>query len=153
EDVAYNEVFTLRVEGPLAPAVLARSLGEMVRRHTILRTTFTAREGRPIQVVQPVEPAGLPVADLSEVSPASRLAAGRRLAAELARQPFDLERGPLLRARLLRLGEAEHLLVLVLHHIVCDAWSMGILTHELTALYAAFRAGLPSPLPMPTVQY
>ena len=153
EDVAYNEVFTLRVAGPLDPAVLARSLGEVVRRHEILRTVFTAREGRPIQIVQPAGPAGLPVADLTEVPPAGRLAAGRRLAAELARQPFDLERGPLLRARLLRLGEAEHLLVLVLHHIVCDAWSMGILTHELTALYAAFRAGLPSPLPMPMVQY
>src|SRR5206468_2181514 len=99
---AYNEVFTLHVAGPLDPAVLARSLGEVVRRHEILRTTFAAREGRPVQIVGPAGPVALPLTDLREVSPAGRLGAGRRLATDLARRPFDLEKGPLLRAALLR---------------------------------------------------
>ncbi len=149
----YNEAFTVRIAAPLDRRLLERSLDEVVRRHEALRTTFAAREGLPRQVIGPAEPVRLPVVDLRFVPATERLPRARRLAAELARRPFDLAAGPLLSTSLLRLDDSDHLLVLVLHHIVCDAWSVGILLREVTALYAAFRDGAPSPLPEPAVQY
>ncbi len=135
----YNMPGALRVEGPLDGAVLARCLGEIVRRHEALRTVFAAPQGSPVQVIRPAEPFPLPVVDLSGLPADEREARALALAAEEAGRPFDLARGPLLRGLLLRLAERDHAVVLTVHHIVSDGWSMGILVRELAALYAGFR--------------
>jgi amino acid adenylation domain-containing protein len=145
----YNIPVALRVEGPLDSAVLALCLGEIVRRHEALRTVFAVQEGSPVQVIQPAAPFVLPVVDLSGEDETTALS----LAGEEAVRPFDLARGPLLRGVLLRLGEEDHIVALTMHHIVSDAWSMGVLIREVTALYAAFAKGRPSPLPELSVQY
>jgi len=149
---AYNTAAALRLTGELDVPVLARTFAEIERRHSVLRTTF--REGgggRPVQVVGPPRPAELAIVDLSHVcsqEPALREAIDVEVS-----QPFDLSRGPLHRLRLFRLGAREHVLVATLHHIVSDAWSMAVLGRELTAIHAAFAAGLPSPLPELPLQY
>ncbi|HEX2094523.1 MAG TPA: non-ribosomal peptide synthase/polyketide synthase, partial [Longimicrobiaceae bacterium] len=150
---AYNLPLALRLRGPLDARVLARTVAEIVRRHESLRTVFAEAGGEPVQVVLPAGPGALPVVDLAGLAGEAREAEARRWVEEEARRPFDLERGPLLRARLLRLGGDEHVLLLALHHIVSDGWSMGVLTRELSALYGAFRRGDPSPLPPLPVQY
>ncbi|HBL30620.1 MAG TPA: non-ribosomal peptide synthetase, partial [Acidobacteria bacterium] len=144
----YNIPVALRLAGPLDVAVLARALGAVVARHEALRTVFAVRDGEPVQVILPAAPVPLPVVDLAGL-PGT---AGRLLRDE-ANRPFDLRTGPLLRAGLLRLAGEEHVLLLTLHHIASDGWSMGLLVHEVTALYAASAAGRPSPLPAPPVQY
>ncbi|HVR96499.1 MAG TPA: amino acid adenylation domain-containing protein, partial [Thermoanaerobaculia bacterium] len=128
---AYNIPLAVRLSGELSAGALAEVFAGIVRRHEALRTTFTAREGRPVQVIGPPR-VELPVVDLSHVSEQEAL----RLAREEARRPFDLQRGPLLRLALLRLGDREHVLLLTLHHIVSDGWSMGVLLREIAALYA-----------------
>jgi amino acid adenylation domain-containing protein len=145
-DPLYNIPFALRLTGRLDLAVLARALDEIVRRHESLRTTFKLVEGRPAQVVAPPAPAGLRLIDLGGLDTPERDAETLRLAAEEARTPFDLGRGPLLRATLLRRGEEEHVLLFTMHHIISDGWSLGVLVRETAALYDAFLAGLPSPL-------
>ncbi|HSF38933.1 MAG TPA: condensation domain-containing protein, partial [Thermoanaerobaculia bacterium] len=147
----YNVAAALRVSGPLDSGVLARTLGEIVRRHEALRTVFAARAGSPVQVIMPAEPFRLPVVDLSGLPEAEKPAL--TLAAEESARPFDLARGPLLRALLLRLGEADHAVLLTMHHIASDGWSMGVLVREVAALYPAFAARRPSPLPALPVQY
>ncbi|HYG65434.1 MAG TPA: amino acid adenylation domain-containing protein, partial [Thermoanaerobaculia bacterium] len=149
----YNVPMALRVEGALATEVLARCLGEIVRRHEALRTVFGTRDGSPVQVIQPAAPFTLAVVDLSALSAARREAAALALAREEADRPFDLARGPLLRALLLRLDSQDHLAAVTQHHIVSDGWSLGILVDEVAALYAAFAAGRPSPLTELRVQY
>jgi amino acid adenylation domain-containing protein len=154
--VAYNMPSAVRLKGPLDPAALAAGLGEVTRRHEALRTVFHLPEGEdePAQRILPAAPIPLRRVDLRALPPEARDAESRRLAAAESRRPFDLARGPLLRALLLRLAEEEHVLVLVLHHIVGDGWSMGILIQEMAALYGAFVAGrTSSPLPEPAVQY
>ncbi len=150
---AYHITAAVRLKGELDEGALQRCLDEIVRRHEILRTSFAAPDGRPAQLVSP--PAALPLArhDLSALAPERRPAALRRLLSEEARRPFRLERGPLLRVTLLRLAPSEHVLLFVMHHIVSDGWSMRVLVGELGALYAAFVAGRPSPLPELPVQY
>ncbi|HEX2202899.1 MAG TPA: amino acid adenylation domain-containing protein [Longimicrobium sp.] len=143
----YNVPAGVRLEGPLDREALERALGEIVRRHEALRTTFHERGGAPVQVVSPFAGFTLPVEDLSALSETEREHAVRRRAREDAAEPFDLAAGPLFRARLLRLGDEDHALLLCLHHGVTDGWSMGVLFGELGALYAAFREGRPSPLP------
>ena len=150
---AYHMPSVLRLRGPLDARVLERALGEVVRRHEALRTTFGESEGVPFQVVHPAGAARLEVTDLSRLAPAEREAEARRLAREEAQRPFDLRAGPLFRTRLLRLGEEEHVLVLAMHHVVSDGWSMGVLFGELSALYEAFARGEASPLPELPVQY
>ncbi|HEX3529757.1 MAG TPA: non-ribosomal peptide synthase/polyketide synthase, partial [Thermoanaerobaculia bacterium] len=150
-EAVYNLPVAVHIEGRLGEAVLERSLGETVRRHEALRTTFTSVAGEPVQVIAPAGPWRLPVVDLTAVPGAAELAG--ELAREEARRPFDLARGPLLRAVLLRLGGGESILLLNLHHIVSDAWSMAVLVREIRALCAAFDAGVPSPLPEPVLQY
>ncbi|HEX2095690.1 MAG TPA: amino acid adenylation domain-containing protein, partial [Longimicrobiaceae bacterium] len=150
---SYNLARAARLLGDLHTGVLERALGEIVRRHASLRTTFTTVAGEPAQVVAPAGELHLPVVDVPGATPEERDREALRLADEEARAPFDLARGPLLRATLLRLAEREHVLVLVLHHIVTDGWSMGVLFRELAALYTAFSRGEPSPLPDLTVQY
>ncbi|HVS01000.1 MAG TPA: non-ribosomal peptide synthase/polyketide synthase, partial [Thermoanaerobaculia bacterium] len=144
----YNVPARLRLTGGLPVSLLERIFAEVVRRHEGLRTTFAARDGRPEQVVG--EPClELPVVDLSGLPDEEAL----RLAREEARRPFDLERGPLLRLTLLRLGASDHLLLMTMHHIVSDGWSVGVLVREVGALYEAFSQGLASPLPELAVQY
>jgi hypothetical protein len=107
---------------------------------------FRVVDGEPTQFVAPSLAIPLPVEDLRRLPPAEREAEALRRATEEARRPFDLERGPLIRARVIRLADFDHLFLLNLHHIVSDGWSMGILWRELTTLYAAFAVGRPSPL-------
>ncbi|MBV9775316.1 MAG: amino acid adenylation domain-containing protein, partial [Gemmatimonadetes bacterium] len=153
ESVLYNIPAALRLSGALDMAALERALGEIVRRHEALRTTFGEREGAPVQVVVPFGGFALPVADLSALGEAEREAETRRRAAEEAARSFDLATGPVFRATLLRLGGAEHVLLLGVHHVAGDEWSVGVLFHELSALYAAYREGRESPLPELAVQY
>jgi condensation domain-containing protein len=149
----YNIPMPVGLPGPLNADVLKRSLNEMARRHEVLRTTFTSVEGKPVQVIAPTPNVELPVTDLSSLEPAARYAEAGRLAHEDARRPFDLAQGPLFRAALVRLAEQEHHLLLSMHHIISDGWSMGIFFRELWTIYQAFLAGQPSPLPELQMQY
>ncbi|MBW8874482.1 MAG: non-ribosomal peptide synthase/polyketide synthase [Acidobacteria bacterium] len=153
ESAAFNIPSALRVDGPLDARVLAHALSEVVRRHETLRTAFLAVGGRPTQMITPPVPLPLPVVDLRGLPPDARDREARRLATEAARQAFALARPPLLRARLLWQGPQEHVLLLTVHHIVADGWSLGVLVREVTALYTAFAAGRPSPLPELPLQY
>jgi myxalamid-type nonribosomal peptide synthetase MxaA len=153
ESAAYNMSAALRLEGALDRHALERSFDEILRRHEVLRTTYAAAEGLPVQVIQPRLAANLPVTDLSTLPAGERGEALRRLADDEARRPFDLSRGPMLRTSLLRLADRDHVLLLTLSHSVADAWSVGVLVRELTALYAACCQGLPSPLPELPIQY
>ncbi|HEV3049332.1 MAG TPA: amino acid adenylation domain-containing protein, partial [Longimicrobium sp.] len=149
----YNIPAALRLAGALDERALERALVEIIRRHEALRTTFTEVDGSPVQVVAPFGRFALPVEDLSGLGEADREAGVRRRAGEEARRGFDLSTGPLFRPALLRLGAEEHVLLLTMHHIVSDGWSLGVLFRELSALYAAYREGGESPLPELAVQY
>jgi surfactin family lipopeptide synthetase A len=148
----YNLGTTVPINGEAKVAVLERSLNEVVRRHAVLRTTFATVEGRPVQVIAESAPVALSVVDLREMPAATRGAEAQRLAVREAQRPFDLARGPLLRASLLCI-EGGAFLLLTMHHIVSDGWSLGVLIRELTALYNAYSAGDPSPLPELSLQY
>jgi len=152
ESAAYNVYSGLRLPGRLDVSALERALGEVVRRHEALRTVFQERDGVPVQVVQPFAAFHLPVEDLSGLPPDEREAAVTRRAAEASR-PFDLATGPLFRATLLRVGAEDHVLLVCMHHIVSDGWSMKVLTREVRTASAAFRDGMPSPLPELPLQY
>jgi amino acid adenylation domain-containing protein/non-ribosomal peptide synthase protein (TIGR01720 family) len=150
---SYNVYGAVEIEGPLDPEQLKRSLQEIVRRHESLRTRFISADGGPQQVID-VEPGiGLPVVDLSSLPANEREPETRRLVQSALLEPFDLTTGPLLRVKLLRLEEQRHVLLLVMHHIISDGWSVGLLEHEVSALYGAFVAGQPSPLPELPIQY
>jgi amino acid adenylation domain-containing protein len=153
ESAVYGIPVAWRLEGALDEAALERALGEIVRRHEALRTTFAEVDGSPVQVIAPFGGFGLPVEDLSGLGEADREAAAGRRAGEEARRVFDLAAGPLFRAALLRLGAGDHVLLLSMHHIVSDGWSMDVLFRELSALYESYREGRESPLPEPGVQY
>ena len=150
---AYTIPVAEQISGPLNISALEQSFNELVRRHEALRTTFTIVAGQPVQIVNAPEPLRLNVLDLSHLPAAERESEAERLTHEEARQSFDLEHGPLLRVRLLRLEETEHILLLTMHHIISDGWSMEIIMRELTELYEAFTEGLPSPLPELPLQY
>jgi amino acid adenylation domain-containing protein len=149
----YNMPTALAVRGGLRPEVLAASLAEVVRRHQALRTTFAEDDGEGRQRIAAEWVPALPLVDLGGLGDEDGAAAAPALAAREAALPFDLERGPLLRATLLRRGPEEHLLLVTLHHVVSDGWSMGVLVRELGTLYRAFAAAQPSPLPELPVQY
>ncbi len=156
ESPFYNESFGVRLSGALRPAVLAASLGEIIGRHETLRTCFAADDGEPAQVVSPAGESGfsgLPVLDLRALPAPRRGCEAERLAAAERRRPFDLTRGPLLRIALVRLAGEEHHLLISVHHITADMWAIGVMIGELSALYAAFGEGRPSPLPALAVQY
>ena len=150
---AYNIPVAFRLIGSLNVTALRQSLSEVVRRHEALRTTFTVVEGKPVQVIAPSLTMILPVEDLQELPEPEREVTVRRRTTKEARRPFDLAQGPLVRATMLRLSREEHVLLLTMHHIVSDGWSMGILFRELSVLYEAFSGGKSSSLPELPIQY
>ncbi|MEA2560961.1 MAG: hypothetical protein QOH06_2465, partial [Acidobacteriota bacterium] len=143
----YNIPAALRLEGALDAAALQRSFDQAVRRHRVLRTRFALVEGAPVQVAAPDLRVPLPVVDLGALPRALREAETQRLANAEARRPFDLSQGPLIRTTLLRQESEAHALLLSMHHIVSDGWSLGVLLQELAALYES------SPLPELPIQY
>ncbi len=151
-NVAYSMPFVTALRGPLAVGALTRSFDE----HRAAATRACARRSRgrddgPVQVIHPPSPLAVPVIDLGHLDGAAQAQALaqaiERRVDQAVHQPFDIERGPLLRVQLLRQSATEHVLILVVHHIVADGWSIGVLLRELAALYEAFHAGRPSPLP------
>jgi amino acid adenylation domain-containing protein len=150
---AYNISTAVHLRGALNLNTFERSLNEVVRRHEALRTTFVLEGDRPVQRIAPALTVALPLVDLSNCAADMRAAETARLMREEARRPFDLARGPLLRAAVLRLSEREHVALITMHHIVSDGWSMGVLIREMATLYAAFSAGQPSPLAELPIQY
>ena len=124
-----------------------------MRRHEALRTTFSTVDGQPTQVIASRLTIELPIVDLRELSEVAREKEVQRLVVEEARRPFDLAKGPLLRASVLRLAEDEQVGLLTMHHIVSDGWSAGILVREMATLYQAYCSESPSPLPELPIQY
>ena len=127
ESAAYNLAYPLRLRGPLDVRALERSLSVLVGRHETLRTVFPSHAGEAVPVIHPAAPRRIPLADLRRLLPEAREREVRRQAKEAALRPFDLAAGPLLRVHLVRLGEAEWGVLFVLHHIVSDGWSLGVL--------------------------
>jgi amino acid adenylation domain-containing protein len=150
---AYNLYQALRVEGPLNAVALEWSLGEVVRRHAVLRTVFETHEGRAVPVALPGFRLRLSQVDLRSAVEAEREILARRLASEEVARGFDLDAGPLIRTLLLRLSGADHVLVVTMHHIVADEWSLEVFWREVAALYEAFCASRPPALPEPPLQY
>jgi amino acid adenylation domain-containing protein len=150
---AFNMSSAFRLTGRLDVAALCESLNEIVKRHESLRTTFMAIDGQPLQIISPEQALEIPLVNLSDRPAAERDAEVMRLIDGEARQAFDLENGPLLRASILRLGEQEHVVSLTIHHIIADGWSISVFMRELAALYAALQEGKPAPLPELPIQY
>jgi amino acid adenylation domain-containing protein len=150
---AYNRCCAIRLSGLLEEGVLQQSLEEVLKRHEALRTTVPSVEGQPLQVIAPAQPLPLPVVDLRELPEDEREARAVQIAREAAGRPFDLEKGPVVRASLVRLRDDECLFLLITHYIAFDGWSAGVLIRELGALYEAFAGGMPSPLPELPLQY
>ncbi|MGB9178609.1 MAG: amino acid adenylation domain-containing protein [Pyrinomonadaceae bacterium] len=150
---AYNMPVAVRLKGRLDFAALEQTLSEIIKRHESLRTSFGMSDGQPVQIITPPEEVALPVLDLSHMPERERVAEAQTLATAEARQSFDLERGPLYRASLLRLDDEDHILMFSMHHIITDGWSMGVLVREVGTLYLAFAEGKPSPLAPLPIQY
>ena len=149
----YNVPAGIRIRAALDVPALRRTLDEIVRRHEVLRTSFVEVANKPVQRVAAQCQVPFRVVDLRGLDAATRDREVQRLAGEDARQPFDLVRGPLIRAAVLRLDEQDYVFLINLHHVVADGWSMGILVDEIKAIYAAFQSGLPSPLAELDIQY
>ena len=150
---AYNISNALRLHGPLNSSILEQTLSEIMKRHEVLRTNFLVRDDRPVQIISPTAPVRIPSIDLSELPEEEREAVARRLATEESRRTFDLTGDQLLRVKLLRLRPDDHVVLVTMHHIVSDGWSMGLLVGEVSALYDAFSQGRPSPLAELSIQY
>ncbi len=153
DTAVYNIYHALRLIGRLGVGVLESTFNEIIRRHEPLRTVFSAEAGKPFQVVSPAGVFVMPVVDLSGLPAADRENRAEQMAIEEANRPFNLSAGPLFRVTLLHLDETVHFLLLTIHHIVSDGWSMGVLISEMKELYSAFYEGRPSPLPELAVQY
>ncbi|MGH7811483.1 MAG: condensation domain-containing protein, partial [Candidatus Binatia bacterium] len=149
----FNLCRGVRVLGPLNVAALESSVNEILYRHEALRTKIYDDNGRAVQRIEPFRPLRLSVADLSKLSDNNRQRESNRLLRQAARRQFDLRRGRLLSAKLVRLSGAEHILVVCTHHIVSDAWSMGVLADELWRLYRAFVSGEKPSLAGLPIQY
>ncbi|MEG4862976.1 MULTISPECIES: non-ribosomal peptide synthetase [unclassified Microcoleus] len=149
----YNVSTALRLTGFLNLISLEQTFNEIVQRHETLRTTFTLLEGELVQIIAPILTVPLPTIDLQNLSPTQQETAALQLATDAAQCPFDLAAGPLFKVTLLQLGETEHILLLNLHHIVADGWSIGVLIRELGTLYTAFVKNGISHLPGLPVQY
>src|SRR5947199_2519247 len=150
---AYNITPAISFVGSLDTVALEKSLNEIIARHEALRTTFAIQQGEPRQLISPALALAILLTDLSHLPDHDILPELRRLVHQEALLPFDLSRGPLLRARLFKLADQHHVLLLAMHHIISDGWSIGLLFKELTALYVAFAKHLPSPLADLPIQY
>jgi len=151
---SYNISAAISLRGELDVGALEQTLSEIIRRHEVLRTSFAEVNGQPVQVIYPAVAFKLFRRDLSHYGAADRELEVIRLAREEARQTFDLSSGqPMLRARLLKLEAAEHVLLFTMHHIVSDGWSVGVLLREVATLYKAYSRGGFSPLPELPIQY
>jgi hypothetical protein len=148
-----NVLYPLRLTSPIDAAVLKQSINEIVRRHAILRTTFAVIDDRYMQVIAPQLALPLHFEDLLELPSARRNSVAYQIVQEELLHSFDLAKGPLIRARLVRRAEQEHLLLISMHQIICDGWSLGVFVEELVALYEAFSAREPSPLAPPLLEY
>ena len=153
ESIAYNVCIPLRITGQLNVAALSQSINEAVRRHESLRTTFISRDGKPIQIIAEPTITGLPIVDLGMLPELQRSAVVERLLHEGYRRKFNLAAGPLFQPALFRVTDEEHILLVLLHHIVFDQWSMQILTREVGEIYQSFDLGQTSSLPELPVQY
>jgi amino acid adenylation domain-containing protein len=149
----YNMPSALRVSGPLRIESLRASFREILRRHEVLRSAFLAVYGRPVQRVEAVPGFLGPLVDLQGLPTAVRLSAAQECVTRFGTWPFDLEHAPMFRLGLLRIAEDDHVMVIVLHHIVADRWTLELMMRELAALYQASIVGRPSPLPEPPLQY
>ena len=145
----YNVPTCFRIRGPLDVLALQSSLHEIVQRHEVLRTTFGQRNGEPMQLIADRVHVPMPVIDLRDQADRDL----KRHAAEDARRPFELAKGPLIRVTLFRLGDEDHAVLITMHHIVCDGWSIGVLFQELTALYASAVQRTPAHIAELPVQY
>ncbi len=149
----YHIVDVVGLEGRYAPAALRRALQEVVRRHEVLRTAFAYRDGHPVQIVAPTLELDLTEHDVSALPEPAREREWRRVVREQGRTPFDLTQAPLVRATMLHWSAQEHRLLLTIHHIIADEWSMELLQQEIRQLYEAFAHGRPSPLAALPIQY
>ncbi|OYE05895.1 non-ribosomal peptide synthetase [Nostoc sp. 'Peltigera membranacea cyanobiont' 232] len=153
ENCVYNVPFFLQISGCLQIAALQQAITAIIQRHEVLRTSFCVVNELLIQVIHVNPKLTMQLIDWRQLTEADQLKKAQQLAIEELQQPFDLSNPPLLRVKLLQLSDQSHLLFLVIHHIVCDGWSMQIFRRELFALYTAFCAGKPSPLPELLLQY
>ncbi|MDZ8055338.1 MAG: amino acid adenylation domain-containing protein [Aulosira sp. ZfuVER01] len=149
----YNVPAALHLKGRLNLAALEQSFNEIVQRHEALRTNFVMQSGKPVQVIKSLLKISLPIIDLRQQPPAELETEAQKLITQEAQRPFNLATDSLLRVRLLQLDEAEYILLLNIHHIVSDGWSIGVLFQEIAALYTAFTNKQPSPLPQLKIQY
>lgn len=149
----FNILYALRLTSRVDPAILERALNEIVQRHEILRTTFADLDGRLVQIIASRSALPLDFVDFSKLSKSRKETAAHRLIREELLKSFDLAYGPLVRTRLIRLAVDEHLLLITMHQILVDGWSLGVLSDELAALYEAFAAGKSSPLKPLPVQF
>jgi hypothetical protein len=152
-DLGFFERIGLRFSGAFRIAALDAALAEIVRRHAILRTVFLVLDGRPVQCVRSAARGGLLVVDLQALRPEQREHAATQLARRDRQPPFDLRRGPLMRAIVVRLSSRDHVLLMIFHHLIFDGWSRSVLFRELTMLFMAFSANVRPPLPELRVQY
>src|SRR5690242_469573 len=149
----YNLPVALRLRGRLNRNALHQAINAIAARHEALRTRFESEDGSPVQMIDGPAPVELPLKDLAREPESQRDKALQRLLDEETSRPFDLSRGELLRALLVRLGETDHVLALTMHHIVSDAWSLGVFFRELAELYETFVDGRSRSLPELPVQY
>jgi len=150
---AYNTSGVIHLTGPFDLGPLEQSLNEIIRRHEVLRTTFDFKDGRPVQIINEARRITLHIEDLSGLPEGEREAKAEQLAIAEAKRPVDLTLGPLTRFSLLRLGAERHMLLVTLHHIISDAWSIGVFVRELATLYEAFVKERPSPLSELSIQF
>ena len=143
----YNMHEAVQIRGAIDPLLLKKALTEIVARHEILRTTFACDKQDPVQKIHPPYEVELPI------ERASNLQRAEEIAQEETIRPFDLEKGPLFRVRLIRLAKEDHILLCTMHHIISDGWSLGIIIKEVMALLEAFAQNLPSPLQPLPIQY
>jgi hypothetical protein len=150
---AFNLPLGMKLRGVLNVHTLEQTFGGIIHRHEVLRTSFPARDGQPVQVIAPPAPYCLPLVDLSSLEQHESTVELQRIASEDAARPFDLACGPLVHTALLRQSGQQWAVACTMHHLVGDAWSFEVLTSELSQLYANFSAGEPSPLPSLSIQY
>ena len=153
QSATYNIPAAVRVSGNLDINALEQALSEIVRRHEVLRTSFRNINGTPIQVINPETTIDVDLVDLQQHPEQERQTLVQQLVTQITTTSFDLEVSPLLRCSLLQLDTTEHVLLLTMHHIISDGWSMGVFIQELSSLYQAFTQGETSPLPELPIQY